>query len=122
MKSGSEDFEIRIFQQEEVISEVTETDRVIDLAPIRMTLYGYALGNGTIGVYNRASRVWRVKSKNSAMCLSAFDLDADGVPELISGWSNGKIEVRNDQNGEVISHSDPLQELMSFEIIWFNAI
>lgn len=99
---GSEDFEIRIFQQEEVISEVTETDRVIDLAPIRMTLYGYALGNGTIGVYNRASRVWRVKSKNSAMCLSAFDLDADGVPELISGWSNGKIEVRNDQNGEVI--------------------
>ena len=30
------------------------------------------------------------------------DLDGDGMPELISGWSNGKIEVRNDHNGEVV--------------------
>jgi Bardet-Biedl syndrome 2 protein len=113
---GSEDFEIRIFQQETAINEVTETDRVVALTPIRSTLYGYALGNGTIGVYNRASRVWRVKSKNSAMCLEAFDLDADGVPELVSGWSNGKIEVRSDQNGEVIYRdhfSSPVSSIVS---------
>jgi len=30
------------------------------------------------------------------------DLDGDGQPELISGWSNGKFEVRSDVTGEVI--------------------
>mmetsp|Transcript_51970 Transcript_51970/g.86425 ORF Transcript_51970/g.86425 Transcript_51970/m.86425 type:complete len:704 (+) Transcript_51970:55-2166(+) len=99
---GSDDFEMRIFQNEEVIAEIAETDRVILLAKIRGTRYGYGLANGTIGIYDKTNRVWRVKSKNNVTCLSGFDLDADGVPELISGWSNGKIEVRNDRTGEVI--------------------
>lgn len=34
---GSDDFEIRIFQNEEVVSEVTEADRVVALAPIQLT-------------------------------------------------------------------------------------
>lgn len=25
-----------------------------------------------------------------------------GLPELISGWSNGKFEVRHERNGEVV--------------------
>ncbi|XP_015762141.1 PREDICTED: uncharacterized protein LOC107341253 [Acropora digitifera] len=29
-------------------------------------------------------------SKNQAMSIHNFDLDSDGVPELITGWSNGK--------------------------------
>ncbi|KAK3236701.1 hypothetical protein CYMTET_53174, partial [Cymbomonas tetramitiformis] len=49
-----------------------------------------------------ALRVWRVKSKNQVVCITSFDLDADGVPELISGWSNGKVEVRNNRTGEVV--------------------
>lgn len=99
---GSEDYEIRIFQNEEVVSENTETDKVVGLCPLRGTVYGYALGNGTIGVYDKTSRVWRVKSKNTVTSIAGFDLDGDGVPELISGWSNGKVEVRNDHNGEVV--------------------
>lgn len=31
------------------------------------------------------------KSKNHAMSIHAFDLNADGVVELITGWSNGKV-------------------------------
>ena len=53
-------------------------------------------------MYNRTSRVWRVKSKHKIRALESFDLDADGVPELISGWSNGAINVRNESTGEVI--------------------
>lgn len=31
------------------------------------------------------------QSKNHAMSIHAFDLNADGVVELITGWSNGKV-------------------------------
>uniref|UniRef100_A0A7S1IWS5 Bardet-Biedl syndrome 2 protein homolog n=1 Tax=Eutreptiella gymnastica TaxID=73025 RepID=A0A7S1IWS5_9EUGL len=99
---GSEDYEIRIFQNEEVISETTETDRLLALSPLYGTRFGYALGNGTIGIYDRATRVWRFKSKHQVVCVDGYDLDADGVPELISGWHNGKVEVRSDKNGEVL--------------------
>lgn len=32
-----------------------------------------------------------LQSKNHAMSIHAFDLNADGVVELITGWSNGKV-------------------------------
>ena len=43
-------------------------------------------------------RWWRIKSKNSASAIFAFDLDGDGVKELITGWSNGKLDARNDRS------------------------
>ena len=36
------------------------------------------------------------------MCLHSFDLNNDGVPELITGWSSGKIDVRSLETGNVI--------------------
>ena len=50
--------------QEEVISETSETEKVIHLTAIQKTKYGYGLGNGTVGGYDRSTREWRVKSKN----------------------------------------------------------
>ncbi|KAL1508789.1 hypothetical protein AB1Y20_004884 [Prymnesium parvum] len=127
---GSEDFEIRVFRNEEVISETTETDRIVALCPMRQHTFAYALVNGTIGVYDRRGvhaacgsssppdltcaaaappppirpnvRRWRVKAKHDVTSITGFDLDGDGEPELISGWSNGKVEVRSDRTGEVI--------------------
>ena len=34
--------------------------------------------------------------------MHSFDLDSDGVPELITGWSSGKIDVRRSKTGDVI--------------------
>lgn len=34
-----------------------------------------------------------LQSKNHAIAIHAYDLDSDGVPELITGWSNGKVSV-----------------------------
>lgn len=99
---GSHDFDIRIFQNEEPVSECSECDVISGLCAIQDTFYGYALQNGTIGVYNNDTRVWHAKSKHKVQGITAFDLDSDGVPELVAGWSNGRIEVRNDQNGELI--------------------
>tara|TARA_B110001452_G_scaffold141043_1_gene117280 strand:+ start:1700 stop:2617 length:918 start_codon:yes stop_codon:yes gene_type:complete len=100
---GSDDFEIRVFRNEEVISETTETEQIVALAPMRRTSFAYALVNGTVGVYDKpGARRWRVKSKHDVCAITGFDLDGDGVPEVISGWANGKLEVRSDTTGDLI--------------------
>jgi len=102
MVVGSEDCEIRIFQAEEVAHEMTESDIITCLTPVRSTYFGYGLANGSIGVYNNSTRVWHAKSKHNIVSLTKFDLNGDGVPELIAGWSNGRLEVRHDETGDLI--------------------
>lgn len=36
------------------------------------------------------------------MCQHSFDLNNDGVPELITGWSSGKVDVRSLETGNII--------------------
>ncbi|XP_057269465.1 Bardet-Biedl syndrome 2 protein isoform X2 [Pezoporus wallicus] len=99
---GSEDFDIRVFKQDEIVAEMSETETVTALNPMCGSRFGYALSNGTVGVYEKTNRYWRIKSKNQAISIRAFDLNSDGVSELITGWSNGKVDARNDRTGEVI--------------------
>ncbi|XP_056621659.1 Bardet-Biedl syndrome 2 protein homolog [Triplophysa dalaica] len=99
---GSEDFDIRVFREDELVTEMAENETVTSLCHMHGSRFGYALANGTVGVYDRTARYWRIKSKNHAMSIKAFDLNADGVVELITGWSNGKIDARSDRTGEVI--------------------
>ena len=37
-----------------------------------------------------------------ATSIFSFDLDGDGMKELITGWSSGKLDARNDKSGEVV--------------------
>ncbi|KAF3854466.1 hypothetical protein F7725_022521 [Dissostichus mawsoni] len=113
---GSDDFDIRVFKEDELVAEMTEnevngcntfpssilTKTVTSLCYMHGSRFGYALANGTVGVYDRTAHYWRIKSKNHAMSIHAFDLNADGVVELITGWSNGKIDARSERTGEVI--------------------
>ena len=36
------------------------------------------------------------------MCMHSFDMNEDGVPELVTGWSSGKIDIRSIQTGNII--------------------
>ncbi|PIK53965.1 putative Bardet-Biedl syndrome 2 protein-like [Apostichopus japonicus] len=99
---GSEDYDIRVFREDEIIAEMTETEAITALCPMTAGRFGYALANGTVGVYNKTSRYWRIKSKNQAVSIHSFDLNGDGVDELITGWTNGKIDARSDRTGEVV--------------------
>ncbi|XP_071957615.1 BBSome complex member BBS2-like [Antedon mediterranea] len=99
---GSEDYDIRVFQEDEIIAEMTETEAITGLCPMKHGKFGYALANGTVGVYDKSSRFWRIKSKNQAVSIISFDLNNDGVAEMITGWSNGKVDARNDRTGEVV--------------------
>ncbi|XP_014783640.1 Bardet-Biedl syndrome 2 protein isoform X1 [Octopus bimaculoides] len=99
---GSEDFDIRVFKEDEIIAEMNETEVVTCLHSMGDNKFAYALQNGTVGIYERTSRQWRIKSKSQAVTIHSFDINNDGVPELITGWNNGKVDVRNDRTGEVL--------------------
>ncbi|ETV96086.1 hypothetical protein H310_10727 [Aphanomyces invadans] len=99
---GSDDFEIRAFHAEDVVCECSETGRIVDLATIQKHLFGYALENGTVGVYKNSHRVWRVKSKNIPTSITAFDINGDGELEIVIGWNNGKLEARSVANGTAV--------------------
>jgi len=98
---GTEDYDIKIMQHEDVLAEICETDIVRRLQPLNKTQYGYALANGTVGAYSNKKRLWRMKSKTYVGALGAFDFDRDGQKELVVGWTNGKLEIRDPTNGEV---------------------
>ncbi|CAN0192742.1 unnamed protein product, partial [Phaeothamnion confervicola] len=109
---GSDDFEVRVFKQEEVVLEITEADRVTHLHPFGggggcagngkpATRWGYGLANGTVGVYERGKRVWRAKTRHAVTAMASFDIDGDGVEELICGFDSGSLVARNAATGEV---------------------
>ncbi|XP_063718376.1 Bardet-Biedl syndrome 2 protein homolog isoform X2 [Symsagittifera roscoffensis] len=99
---GSEDYDIRIFEDDEIVMEMKETAVVSCLTYISGSKFGYSLENGTVGVYEKNTRLWRIKSKNMALSLVAFDVNGDGQLELVAGWSSGKMDVRDSQSGEVV--------------------
>ena len=39
--------------------------------------------------------------------LSSFDIDGDGVKEVIAGWSNGSFSIRRDGTGELLYRDSP---------------
>lgn len=54
-------------------------------------------------MYTKYTRTWRTKGKNRVTALASFDLDNDGVPELVSGWSTGRLEARSIKDGQVLA-------------------
>ncbi|KAL3287517.1 hypothetical protein HHI36_001986 [Cryptolaemus montrouzieri] len=98
---GSEDYKIRIFKWDTLISESIETEVVTHLLNLPENRFAYAVSNGTIGVYEQETRLWRVKSKHFAISMQVYDLMGQGTYQLITGWSNGKIDCRSIKAGEV---------------------
>jgi Bardet-Biedl syndrome 2 protein len=100
---GCNDADIRVFRDEQLLLQLPEADVVVGLAGLGRRRFAYALRNGTIGAYQGGTRLWRVKSKHSVSCIAGFDLNGDGLLELISGWSNGKVEARSAASGDVVA-------------------
>lgn len=71
-------------------------------------LFAYALADGTLGVYDEAVRLWRCKSKNRVTALASYDLmggsggGGGGFSQIIAGWDNGKVDVRDAETGDVL--------------------
>jgi Bardet-Biedl syndrome 2 protein len=97
---GSEDYAIRIYNNEEMLFEINETAKVTNFAELGIGKYGYSLDSGGVGVYKVTHRMWKAKAKHKVISMAGADIAGDGVPALLLGWSNGKIEVRSDRKGE----------------------
>ncbi|RNF24084.1 putative intergrin alpha chain protein [Trypanosoma conorhini] len=95
--AASEDFELRVFDGEVTVASIMEVDKVHQIVysgvPGR---FAYLSANGGIGVYDRTERVWRAKGRHRPVSAAFCDVDFDGVPELVVGWSSGRVEVRGD--------------------------
>lgn len=63
---------------------MSETDAVTFLCAVGINCFAYALANGTVGVYLKQDRLWRIKSKNQAVCILSCDINGDGIPELVT--------------------------------------
>ncbi len=96
---GSEDFDIRVFRADALVTEIAENEVLImkivwendwlkieqlwgffiysycflsfqtvtSLCHMHGSRFGYALANGTVGVYDRTARYWRIKVLNSGL-------------------------------------------------------
>lgn len=67
---SSEDFKIRVFKNDQIISEQVETEVVTGLAVLPENRFAYSVSNGTVGVYEQDMRLWRVKVQN--FCFRLF--------------------------------------------------
>lgn len=99
---SSEDFHIRVYKSDRLVAEHVETEVVTGLTSLGGSRFAYAVSNGTVGVYEQDVRLWRVKSKHFAIAMKQYDLLALGSAQLITGWSNGKIDCRSIITGEVL--------------------
>ena len=58
---GSDDFDLRVFKDDAIIDETSESDAIVALQPVGGKRFAYALANGTLGVYENLERIWRIK-------------------------------------------------------------
>jgi len=96
---GADDYEIRVFKQEEIIFELSELDAVLFLTALDNGCFAYGLANGTIGVYEKKSRLWDVKTKRKITWLSSVYIRHQQF--LLVGWGHGLLELRRWQTGRV---------------------
>jgi Bardet-Biedl syndrome 2 protein len=99
---GSEDYAIRLYNNEEMLYEINETAKVTNFCDAGMGKYCYSLDSGGVGVYYGTHRVWKAKAKHKVTSMACGDILENGTQTLILGWSNGKIELRSVKKGEEI--------------------
>jgi Ciliary BBSome complex subunit 2, middle region/Ciliary BBSome complex subunit 2, N-terminal len=128
--AGCDDADIRGYDRGgSLLFTLPEADAVVALAGLHGGAFAYALANGTVGVYRRGARAWRVKSKHAAAGgLVALDLgfgprtagssggssgggnDCDvGCVQLVAGWASGRVEVRDAGSGDVLARDHMAQ-------------
>lgn len=99
---GTDTSAIKVYSGEQLLYEFTESGAIQNLSQLGNQQIAYTVMSGTVGVYEENLRLWRIKSKNRATSISSYDLLGMGSQQLITGWDNGKIDVRDPLTGDVL--------------------
>lgn len=99
---GSDDFAIRVFKDEELIFDLVESAKLLFLRKIKNNIFGFALNNGTYGVYYSRKRLWFEKKQDKVTSIVGMDFGFDNQMQLVIGFESGLIEVRRHRTGELI--------------------
>ena len=104
---GTDDFAIRFYQGENLMYEINENTKIIEIKSFgNSNIFSYALENGTIGVYKESSRQWKMKEKGFVSSMIVNDFYQNKNYEILCGWSTGKIQMRDGNNGRVLLELD----------------
>ena len=98
---GSDDYAIRVFEGAEIIFDINEEASILQLKGIKRNVFGYALSNGTYGVYYSRKRLWKQKQSAKVTSIVGVDFEHNGQMHLVIGFDNGEIEVRSHRTGEL---------------------
>jgi Bardet-Biedl syndrome 2 protein len=118
MVAGSDDFSIRVYKGEELIFDINENAKVTALNRIKTNLFGFALANGTFGVYYTRKLLWKQKRQSRVTAIAGMEFDMDGENELVVGFEDGTIEVRKHRSGSLV-HSVTLGSAIA-RLVYFD--
>lgn len=70
---GTEDNYLRILKGDDILLDITEAAKPICLQPLYGDRFAFGLDNGSVGVYQKGKRLWRVKSKFKPISLISIE-------------------------------------------------
>jgi Bardet-Biedl syndrome 2 protein len=116
-----EDDKIRIYKQDKFVRELIENGPVKQIVKVGQLL-AFILKNGTVGVYDEYVRLWRIKSKCSATSAAPYDLLGMGQNQIIIGWENGKLDVRDSRSGDVLMHMNTSTKIVGLLVCDYRGL
>lgn len=99
---GTADFAIRVFKEAELIFDINEEAGISQLQKIKTNIFGYALSNGSYGVYYSRKRLWKQCQSAKVTAMVGLDFETDGQMHLAIGFENGDIEIRQHRKGNLV--------------------
>jgi len=75
--AGSDDFSIRVYKGEELIFDINENAKITALSRIKNNVFGFALSNGTFGVYYTRKLLWKHKKQAKVTSIVGMDFVVD---------------------------------------------
>ena len=96
---GTDDYTIRVYKDEEPISEINENTKIVIIMPLQDDYFCYGLETGTVGLYKGKEKKWFKKEKGYCTTMELRDFKGEDTVEVLVGMSTGKIILFDSNTG-----------------------